>query len=436
MTYLPHWPTPGTFGNAKIDFEQVFERVGQVLSNLGDIHKKLSPSIHITGTNGKGSCAVIISNILRKNGYTVNSFTSPHIHHCNERINIDGIDISDSYLYDIAEKVRIANEEKPITFFEAMTIMSIVAFFENKSDFNIFEVGMGARIDATNIIENRAASVITPISYDHEEYLGNTVAKIAFEKAHIIKPNTPLIIGPQPKEATQMIKIIAQDQNSEMSIYGQDFTIETNERGSFDFISKIRNISNIGKPSLHGDHQYINNSIAIATALKIENIEIDDNKLKEAIKSTKWPNRLEKISNNLNSFISKESDIYIDSAHNNAGAYALSKWLDDESQKDSKPTKNIAIVGFSRTKCKANFLQLLHNSCEHVFATRVDGEPNPEEIEAICNVAKSQKIDVTGAADLLDCFELIAKKYQNEKVRVVICGSIHLARDVKKFGRA
>ncbi len=413
MVYLPHWPIPGTFGNAKMDFEAVFDRITPILTRLGNPHKKLSPSIHITGTNGKGSTASFLAKILQENGYSVNLYTSPHIHNCNERIALNGSEISDSYLHEIVEKVRIATDKSPITFFEAFTIMAILAFFERKSDFNIFEVGMGARIDATNIVENRAASIITPISFDHQEYLGDTIAKIAFEKAHILRPNTPLILGPQPIEALQIIELIANDQNSKIIKYNPDLAIPA--------------------PSLKGDHQYINASIAISCALNLENVKLQDDKIKQAIQSTKWPNRIEKITNGLNKFLSDKSEIYIDSAHNVGGAFALAKWIDETNEKD---VKNIAIVGFSRDKCKETFLEILDKSCDEIIAVRVQGEPYPEETNNIKEKGEKVNVKITESEDLLEAFYYLSKKYQGKNIRTIICGSIHLARDVRKYGNA
>lgn len=434
MVYLPHWPIPGSFGNAKINFEEVFVRMNSVLTKLGDPHKKLSPSIHVTGTNGKGSSCAFLAKILQENDCRVNLYTSPHIHNCNERIILNGSEICDSRFYKIIEKVRIATKQHSLTFFEALTIAAILAFYESKSDFNIFEVGVGARIDATNIVENRAATIITPISYDHEEYLGDNIAKIAFEKAHILRPDTPLILGPQPQEALQIIDLIAKDQGAAIVSYNKDFSIEINEDQSFNFSSKKRNINNIPAPSLAGKHQYINASIAIAAALSLENIRLSDEKIKNAVETTKWQNRIEKVKNGLNKFITKDSEIYIDSAHNVSGAYALTNWLEEESALDKGTAKNIAILGFSRTKCKASFLKLINNVCEELIATRAQGESDPETSSAIKDIGNASDIKITEKEDLLEAFHYLSKKYPRQKLRIIICGSIHLARDLRKFG--
>lgn len=429
MVYLPHWPIPATFGNAKIDYELVFFRIKKILEKLGNPHKTLSPSIHITGTNGKGSTAAFLSQILRDQKYSVNLYSSPHIHHVNERFLLNNTPISDSQLFKIIEEIRITNNNEKIAFFEAMTCAAIIAFEKNKADFNIFEVGMGSRIDATNIIENRAASIITPISFDHEEYLGNNIVNIAFEKAHIIKSNSPLILGPQPHQAKEVIELIAKDQNTPTIKYDQDFKIDINEDYSFNFQSSKVSLRNISKPNLEGHHQYINAAIAIAASFEI-GIEIDKIKISKSPAKTIWRNRLEKINGSLTKILGEESEIFIDSAHNTGGAYAIANWI-EEKKIDNPRYRNIAIVGFSRNKCRSEFLQVLNHSFDEIFAIRVEEEPYPEESLKVKQIGEQNNIKVEIAQDLHDAI-LKIKKISQEK-RVVICGSIHLARDLKKY---
>ncbi len=435
MVYLPHWPIPASFGNSQIDYEQVFNRMLRVLEKLNNPHLKLPPVIHVVGTNGKGSCASFLKEILKNSNLKVNLYTSPHIHNCNERIIIENIEISDPYLYKIIEEVRIASEEVKLTFFESFTIAAFLAFSKSNADICIIEAGMGARIDATNIINSKLACIITPISYDHEEYLGDNIAKIAYEKAFVLRKNTNLIIGPQPKQALQIIKLMANDQKANSIIYDENYRIEINEDESFNFYFQNLELLNLPKPSLIGSHQYINASIAIACALSLDKFKIAKIAIEKSLKSTFWRSRLEKINNSFSKKLTTQSSIFIDGAHNLGGAFALKNWIDKQDKIDKEPKKTIVILGFSRNKCTAEFLLQFKENTKKIIAVRVNGEPYPEKPETIYEIAKKSQIKINCQEDLLDAFNYILQKYKNEALRIVICGSLHLARDLKELDK-
>ncbi len=424
--YLPHWPIPSTLGKCQIDYETVFERMEIVLKKLKNPHQKLPPIIHIAGTNGKGSVSALLARIFSLAGYKTHLYTSPHLHDCNERILLNGEKISDNFLFEVMEESRIAAERTPLTFMEGFTIGAILAFSKTPADLVIVECGMGARIDATNIIENKLATIITSISFDHTEYLGNSIERIALEKAMIMRPQVPLIVSAQPEEAKRIIKILANDQKVESYFYDEDFFVEMDEKTKeFDFYFKKEKLENLPKPILPGSHQYVNFATAIAAIKSIKNFPVSNEAVKQGISTVKWPSRLEKIENGLNKLLKNQaSEIWIDGAHNSGGAFALANWLREF--KDNK--KNFVIVGFSRNKCKANFLEKFKNIAE-IIAVRVDGEPYPESFEVICEIAKKSKITAKGFADLHEAICSI----DEEPCRIVICGSLHLARDVKKF---
>ena len=182
MVYLPHWPIPSTLGKKTIDFETVFERAKIVLNRLGNPHQKIPPVIHIAGTNGKGSTSNMVAKIFQTHNYRVHLYTSPHLHNCNERIVINGEMISDADLFLCLEEVRLASYDVDLTFMEGFTIGAFLAFAKFPADILVLECGMGARIDITNIVENKIASIITSISLDHQEYLGNSLEEIALQK--------------------------------------------------------------------------------------------------------------------------------------------------------------------------------------------------------------------------------------------------------------
>jgi dihydrofolate synthase/folylpolyglutamate synthase len=431
MVYLPHWPIPSTLGKRQINYETVFERMEIVLQKLGNPQKKLPPVIHVSGTNGKGSAVSLIAQIFSCAGYKTHIYTSPHLHECNERIILQGEKISDSFLFEVMEETRIASDQIPLTFMESFTIGAFLAFSKVPADVLIVECGMGGRIDATNIIEKKLANVIMPISFDHTEYLGNSIERIALEKAMIMRPNAPLIVASQPKKAREIIELLASDQNISTYFYDQDFEILVDEEsGEFDLRFGDEVFKNLPKPSLQGQHQYINFATAIATALALrQEFKINLTHIKQAIASVHWPSRLEKIENNLNKIFQNnlENELLIDGAHNEAGAFALARFIAEQPLK-----KTFVIAGFSRDKCKKEFLEKFKNLAE-IVAVRVDGEPYPEESETISKIGAEIDMKIFAAEDLLEALFYISKLTTSEPCRVIICGSLHLARDVKKF---
>lgn len=425
--YLPHWPIPSTIFNKNINYETVFERMSIALDRLGNPEKKLKNIIHVAGTNGKGSSVAILSEIFKQAGFKVHSYTSPHLHDCNERIVLNGQKISDAFLFEVLEEVRIASENVDLSFAESFTIGAFLAFSKVESDVIILECLMGGRIDATNIFEHKLATLITPISFDHSEYLGEKIEQIALEKALIIRPNTPLISSSQSFEAKNIIKILADDQKIKSYFYDEDFEIlfdEESEEFDLRFGDKI--IENIPKPSLQGEHQYINFASAIALVLAInDKFNISDETIKNAVKNVYWPSRIEKI----NGFSNLTNcDIFIDGAHNSSGAFALAKWI---FQTTKNYQKTYVIVGFSKNKCKKEFLLNFKNIAQ-LIAVKVEGEPYPENPEIICKIGSECGLEIEQTENILEAINFV-KKQKGEKVRIVICGSLHLARDVKKY---
>jgi len=434
--YLPHWPIPATLGKRQIDYETVFERMEIVLTKLGNPHKKLPAVIHVTGTNGKGSAVALISKIFSCAGKKVHSYTSPHLFDCNERIILNGEKISDNFLYEIMEETRIAAGETPLTFMEAFTIGAFLAFSKMPADLLVIECGLGGRIDSTNIIQKKLATVIMPISFDHVEYLGNSLERIALEKAMIMRPQTPLIIAAQPNAAKNIIKILAADQKNPTFFYDEEFKILLDEEsGEFDFKLGEEIFEKLPKPALEGAHQYINFATAIAAALVVSknnpHLQIAYSAVRQAISTVYWPSRIEKVTNGLNKILKNpQSQIFIDGAHNEAGAFALAKWIAEKNDE-----KTFVICGFSLGKCKKEFLEKFRNIAE-IIAVRVDGEPYPESAQRIAEIGKEIGLNIFAAENLSNAIFYITEICGEEKCRIVICGSLHLARDVKKFGAA
>ncbi len=432
MVYLPHWPIPATLGRRQVDFETVFERMNVVLKRLNNPHHKMPPTIHIAGTNGKGSTSSLIAKIFQCSGYKAHLYTSPHLHHCNERIVLSGEKISNNFLYEVLEETRLASENVNLTFMESFTIGAFLAFSKIPADVVVLECGMGGRIDSTNIVENKIATVITPISFDHTEYLGDTIAKIALEKVMIIRQKVPLIVSSQCQEANNLIKIITADQNIESYFFDEDYTVRMDPiTKEFDYFFADIFFENLAKPALLGNHQYINFATAITCALALKNFNLSESAIRKAIETVQWPSRLEKINNNLNKiFENKASELWIDGAHNEGGATCLNQWLKEQ----DSTLKNYIICGFSRGKCKEGFINKFQDTAR-LIAVRVNGEPYAEDPQIICNIAKKYYDQIQGFEDLIDALKYISKEQADKPCRVIICGSLHLARDVKKYSQ-
>jgi dihydrofolate synthase/folylpolyglutamate synthase len=247
-----------------------------------------------------------------------------------------------------------------------------------------------------------------------------------------MRQGTPLIVASQPEAAKNIIKILAADQKIPTFFYGEDFAISVNQKsGEFDFSCAEVCLKNLPKPALAGLHQYQNFAAAIMAANLITNYELPISSIGEAVKSVAWPSRLEKVENSLSEILPKNSEIFIDGAHNEAGARAVADWLLSSNQ---VAKKTFVICGFSKNKCKKEFLEKFRNVAD-IVATRVDGEPYPESSEKISEVGKLVGLEIHPAENLLEAIYHIKEVSNNLPCRLVICGSLHLARDVKKFAQ-
>ncbi|MGG4166858.1 folylpolyglutamate synthase/dihydrofolate synthase family protein [Rossellomorea vietnamensis] len=304
-------------------------RMNHLLDELGNPHQKLK-TVHIGGTNGKGSTVTYLRNVLQEAGYTVGTFTSPYFERFNERISMNGDPVSDEDLTRLVEKVKpIAETMEQSEWgapseFEVITAMSFYYFAELKSvDLVLYEVGLGGRLDSTNVI-TPMISVITSIGMDHMQFLGNRLEDIAFEKAGIIKPNTSVISGVHQLEAKKVIEETAFERESDVFQLGQDFTAERLsllEKGErFEYRSPIQH--EVFELSMLGTHQINNAALAIKVVellVKNHEMKIEPEHIKTGLKKASWPGRMEALS--------ATREIYIDGAHNPEGVDALVKTI-------------------------------------------------------------------------------------------------------------
>jgi dihydrofolate synthase/folylpolyglutamate synthase len=421
MVWMPHWPFVSETPSIKLGLE----RVKSLLEVLDNPQNKMPPVIHVTGTNGKGSTVAYLRSILEKAGLKVHVYTSPHLTRFNERIVLAGNEISDAYLYEILEECRIAVERNnvDISFFEGVTAAAFLAFSRVRADICLIEVGMGGRLDATNVFEKPLVTIITPISLDHTNVLGGTIAQIAFEKAFIMKPNCPSVISMQTDEASKVLEQYAEINNVPLFRYEYDFGIELNDDESFNFLSdKIKML--MLKPSLPGFHQYVNAASAIAAILLLKNINISEKNIAEAISTTKWPGRLQKVdSGNLRKKLSENCELYLDGAHNPSGAQVLAVWV-----KSRPKRKTYLIYNMTKNRDVLEFLKYFDDLDIEIICTDIYSEPLAYKSEFLLEMVKGKYATASSALSIKEAMEKIALNTTSDS-RIIITGSLFLVAD-------
>ena len=449
---IPHWPI---YNGPNKDFENTIPRVKYILSKLDNPHLKLKNIIHITGTKGKGSTALYISNILRSCGYKVNTYTSPHIYECNERILLDGQKISDEKLYELTETIRcICEEDKKVdkliepAMFEALTCSAFVAMSENNADYNVIEVGMGAINDATNVFDLNPpiACVFTPIHLDHTKFLGNKVSDVAWKKSFLMKIGVKnVILSSQAREAIDVLQNVAKSLNiKNVFTYKEDYEVFKNEdSGEFVYENKTLDVCfPFIQPNMQGDYQLINCGCAITTCLLLQkenilhNLSIDA--INQGIRKTVNIVRMQKIeTGRLFDMLPDGSIFYVDGAHNQLASHALSNWISDfkKQHNDYK-----IVVAVARTKGVDNavfleeFLDTSHKSIiDLLICTRANLESIPEPPEIIAKAGEKLGFNYVIAYNIIEVLQKTKEFANQQKVLLICTGSLYIARDITMF---
>ncbi len=422
MVRMPDWPKVPLW---KKEGQASLEHCVRLLEALGSPHDRLPPTIHIAGTNGKGSTVAILSSILKQAELKIHTYTSPHLLEFNERIKLNGQDISDYQLKFYLDKARSVAEKLQIelSFFEGTTIAAFLAFADEKADILILETGLGGRLDCTNVIKSPIATIITPISYDHIEVLGSNIKQIAIEKAGIIKAGVPCIIGPQMHQAYEILLGVCERMNSPSFCYEYDFIVEKSNTG---FIYKSQNLSlDLPTPALLGDHQILNASSAIATVLLLNNyFQINQSQFTSGLVETKWPGRIEKVESDIAFNLTGNSDIeiYLDGAHNDSGAQVLAEWA-----------KNLdgsiyLILGMTRKRNPTSFCSYFNDIVKQGIAVNVMSEPSNISASSLAQLASKSGIDFSFEDNLLNAIRAISNTNE-PKINIIITGSLFLVAD-------
>jgi dihydrofolate synthase/folylpolyglutamate synthase len=402
------------------------------LSNLHHPEDKLPPTIHIAGTNGKGSTLAYLKTIFEDSGYRVHRYTSPHITRFNERIYLAGEEISDEYLYEMMEETRHAANNLQTTFFEGTTAGAFLAFSKTHADVFLMETGMGGRLDATNVLKNPIMTIITPISDDHCEYLGDTIAKIAYEKAGIIKPNSPCIIGWQMAEAKEVIINRCIEIGAPYYAHGIHWDFQVTDDG-FNFIDlETDEAFSFPKPSLFGIHQTMNAACAVAAVRCLQQYDVGYQNIYNGLSNTKWMARMERIQKGvLHKLLPEGYELWVDGAHNTNGAQMISATITAHWQ--DKPT--YLINGRTRDRDIISFLKCFQDKVKAVYGVKVESEPLGESAENIVTGAKSLGFEAHKADNITTAVKEIIKM-SSQPCRILACGSLYLAGDILLANKA
>lgn len=390
------------------------DRVHRLLGLLGNPERAIPPAIHIAGTNGKGSTQAMIRAGLEQAGQGVHAYTSPHLARFHERIRLTGELISEPALTALLDECVAKNGPDEITFFEITTCAAFLAFAHTPADWTLLEVGLGGRLDATNVITPRL-SIITPVSMDHESFLGDTIAKIASEKAGIIKRGIPVIVGPQHPDGLEVIESTAARLGAPILAYGQHWHV-WEERGRLIYQDES-GLLDLPLPNLPGPHQ-IQNAGAAITALR--HLGYDSAASEAAVTRSEWPARMQRLRHGPLIDLAPQVELWLDGGHNPAGGEAIAATL---ARMPKRPTH--LICGMLNTKDVTGYMRPLAPQVTRLHAVSIPGEKNTLPAEATRDAALTAGITATTAPSVAEALTAITATEPN--ARVLICGSLYLA---------
>ena len=394
------------------------DRVHRLLAALGHPERSLPPVIHLAGTNGKGSTQAMIRAGLEAGGSKVHAYTSPHLARFHERIRMAGELISEPALTALLDECVAANGAETITFFEITTCAAFLAFSRVKADFTLLEVGLGGRLDATNVVDQPALTIITPVSVDHQQYLGETLPEIAGEKAGIIKRGVPCVVGPQQEAGLAVIEAVAARMGAPLSIFGQHWNVQE-DRGRLIF-QDDNGLLDLPLPSLPGPHQVQNAGAAIA-ALRL--LGRDEAACEAAVTQAIWPARMQRLRIGPLAQGAPGVELWLDGGHNPAGGDAIAATL---ARMPARETH--LICGMLNTKDVRGYMRPLAPQVARLHAVSIPDEPNTLPAEVTRDAARDVGIAAEASGSVAEALASIAAA--NPSARVLICGSLYLAGQV------
>lgn len=408
-------------------------RLQELLAKLGHPERKLPPTIHIAGTNGKGSTTAFMRALLEASGKSVHVYTSPHLVRFHERIRLGHEDggklVNDGTLISAMLEVEHINDNAEITQFEITTAIAFKLFAEHPADVLLLEVGLGGRLDATNVIEEPIATIITPVSMDHESFLGNELGGIAYEKAGILKAGVPAIIARQSQEAMSAIAEVAGRIGAPMRILGQDFDAFP-EQGRMVYQTESR-VIDLPMPNLVGQHQIGNAAMAIAT-LETAGLMPSTDAMEHGLTNTVWPARLQRLQEGtLAKLTDLEAEIWLDGGHNPGAGAAIASAMAALEERVERPL--FLIAGMLTTKDPIGFFEPFESLARHVFTVEIPGADASRKADELAHLATAAGLSAEPVNSVEEALALLSENWQYERSpRILICGSLYLAGEVLK----
>jgi dihydrofolate synthase/folylpolyglutamate synthase len=401
-------------------------RIQRLLADLGAPQTRLPPVIHVAGTNGKGSTIAFMRAALEAAGERVHVYTSPHLVRFNERIRLAGELVGDEQLFAAFDRCEEVNAGQSISVFEITTAAALLLFSQTPADYLLLEVGLGGRFDATNVIERPAATVITPVSIDHPEFLGSTVDKIAFEKAGILKRGAPAIVGEQDSAALAVIEREAMRVGAPLIVSGRDFFIHE-ENGRLVFEDAI-GLLDLPPPRLPGRHQHGNAANAVA-ALRAVEPNLGARVFERGLAEAEWPARLQRLrAGRLVDLAPPRAELWLDGGHNEEGGRVLAQAMADFEERSPRPLA--LICGTLNTKDTAGFLRHFKGLAQETLAVPISGEHAGRPADEVAAFAQSVGLEAAACQSVEAALRFLSARDWLVPPRILIAGSLYLAGEV------
>ena len=401
-------------------------RIERLLGDLGAPHRRLPPILHVAGTNGKGSTVAFVRAALEAAGKRVHVYTSPHLVRFNERIRLAGALVDDERLAEALDRCEAVNAGQSISVFEITTAAALLLFSETPADYLLLEVGLGGRFDATNVVDAPAASIITPVSFDHPEFLGDTVEQIAYEKAGILRRGAPAIIAEQEEGALRVIEREASRVGAPRIVAGRDFLVRA-EHGRLIF-EDHDGLLDLPLPRLPGRHQHGNAATAIA-ALRAILPDMPTSALERGLLEADWPARLQRLRRGpLIALAPAQAEVWLDGAHNEAGGRVLAEAMADF--EDCSPRPLALICGTLASKDAAGFLAHFKGLAQETLAVPIVGEHAGRPAEEVAAIARGVGLSAGACDSVASALRFLAARDWRKPPRILIAGSLYLAGQV------